>query len=416
MQYGCWDLLLFMKIWQALLFKNISGFLDLFGMILLSGFLSFARIYSSFIALNDFWQRSFPGFSITSFFQMALKLPLFFFSKIDDIESYFEFKIDGLPYWDAGVYWGPFLIIVLSLLVYFLFISRKLEKRSVNKYSLSILLSSLSILILSFGNIYSSLAGYLSQVTGFLAFEGVEKYPFRFSLLAYYGFSIWFATSGIQVIQDIHVPVKNGTRRQVSYSGSAETRKRLSAIAAVIFCFLGLSMIAWSTWGRRNLINEIRNAFYGSGSPWFEKMMENKNYLSVGAYINKALTLSNWLIYIILIIMTLCLIGFLYCKNFENINKILLLSFHWFFNNRLKIIEILIIIPLVIASLSWMRVATATPISLFDRILVIEPELEVISPKDALIINSFSSPESLHIKCMSAPGQVMRSNNSDKRQ
>jgi hypothetical protein len=49
----------FMKIWQALLFKNISDILDLFGMILLSGFLTFARIYSSFIALNDFWQRSF---------------------------------------------------------------------------------------------------------------------------------------------------------------------------------------------------------------------------------------------------------------------------------------------------------------------------------------------------------------------
>lgn len=397
--------ILFTKLWQAILYKNISAFLDFFGVIFLSGLLAFARIYFSFIALHDFWQQSFPGFSISSFLQMALKLPLFFLGKIDDIESYFEFKIDGLPYWDAGVYWGPFLIVILSLLVFLLFKSKKQEGNFVNKFSLSILLSSLSILILSFGNIFSSMTGYLSQMTGLLAFEGVEKYPFRFSLLAYFGLSLWFVASGINVIQDICVPEKKGDHKQVSYLGSTEIRKRLPAIMAVVFCFLGLGMIAWFTWGKLYLLNQIRNAFYGSGLPLLEKMMGNKENLSVGVYLNKALTLSNWLIYFMVLILVLCMIGFLYIKYSEYFNKMLLHSFRWFYKNRMAIVEILIILPLGVASLSWMRVATATPVSRFERIMKMEPELEVTSPPGALIDISNSSPGSLHIKCGSAQGQ-----------
>jgi len=397
-----------LKLSQACLFKRFSALLDLFGIMLLSGLLAFARIYFSFITLHDFWQPSFPGFSISAFLQMALKLPLFFSGDIDDIERYFEFKIDGLPYWDAGVYWGPFLIFVLSLIAFTLLKSKKRGKSSIDKNTLSILVSSLGILILSFRKIFSSMAAFLSRSTGILAFEGVEKYPFRFSLIAFYGLSLWFAVSGVQFIQNIHGPRFESTRRQLTFSGSAIIRKRLFSITAVLSCIFGLSLIFWFAWGQRILLDEIRYAFYGRGLPVLEKMMANKEILSVGAYLNKALTLSNWLTCFMAALFVLCVIGSLYIRYSEYSQKFLRNSFNWFYKNRMVIVEILMIAPLVIASLSWMRVATATPISQYERTLVIEPELIATSPEGAIIDISHSAPDGLHLKCEFSHDQVCK--------
>ena len=120
-------------------------------------------------------------------------------------------------------------------------------------------------------------------------------------------------------------PVKKSTRRQVSYSWISRNPKAIiHSWQPWYFVSSAWVLISWFAWGRQNLMNEIRNAFYGSGSPLLEKMMGNKEVLSVGVYLNKALTLSNWLIYFMVLIMALCVIGFLYIKYSEYFHKILL--------------------------------------------------------------------------------------------
>ena len=142
----------------------------------------------------------------------------------------------------------------------------------------------------------------------------LKSTPFDFHCSHIMAYHFGLQLRGLQVIQDIHFPVKKSTRRQVSFFGSAEIRKRLSTVTAVVFFFLGLGVFPGLRGAGRYLLNEIRNAFYGIGSPLLEKMMANKEVLSVGAYLNKALTLSNWLIYFMILIMALCMIGFLYIK------------------------------------------------------------------------------------------------------
>jgi hypothetical protein len=138
-----------LKFWQAIYFKKLGEILDFLGILFLTGVLSFARIYSSFLTFKDFWQPNFPGFSLRSFLSMAFKLPFFFISRIDDIEGYFEFYIDGVPYWDGGVYWGPFLVILFILLIILFMKSIRKSEGLFYRDSIPILLSSLSLLLIN---------------------------------------------------------------------------------------------------------------------------------------------------------------------------------------------------------------------------------------------------------------------------
>ena len=400
----------FMKFWQVVFYKKMSKILDFLEVFILSGVLSFARIYSSFLTFRDFWQPTFPGFSLWSFLSMALKFPFFFSSKIDDIEGYFEFYIDGVPYWDGGVFWGPFLVILFFLLIILLLKPIKKIGGLFHRDSLPILLSSLSLLFLSSGSIYSSITVFISRLVGIPAIEGVEKYPFRFTLVAYYGLALWFASVGLGTIRDLKIFLEKTRKKRVyiwnTSMKSPLRQKGIRKIFAVIFCSQGILLIFWATWGRSILLKEIRNAYVSNGYPLIETMMKNKDAISIDAYLNKAMILSNWLIYFMIAAMLVCVFGFLYFLLYKKFQNLAVILFTWIQKNLLLGLEVLIIIPLLISSLSWMRVATATPFSSFERSLKIEPDLKISSPEtaDLKIINV--SPGELSIQCNSSDKQV----------
>ena len=395
----------FTKFWQVVFYKKMSEILDFLGVFILSGVLSFVRIYSSFLTFKDFWQPTFPGFGLRSFLSMALKLPLFFSSGIDDVEGYFEFYFDGVPYWDGGVYWGPFLVILFFLLIILLLKSIRKVAGLFHRDSLPILLSSLSLLILSSGSIYSSITGLISRLIGIPAIEGVEKYPFRFTMVAYYGLALWFASAGLSPIRDLKIFLEK-TRKKGDFIWNSSVKsplrqKGIRKIFAVIFCSQGIFLISWVTWGRSILLKEIRNAYEGNGYPLIETMMKNKDVISIDAYLNKAMILSNWLIYFMAVAMLVCVFGFLYFLLYKKFQNLTVSFFTWIQKNLLLGLEVLIIIPLLISSLSWMRVAIATPFSSFEKSLKIEPELKISSPEGADLNITHVSPGELIIQCNS---------------
>jgi len=400
----------FYKFWQAAANKTIREILDFLGIAILSGVLSFARIYISLMTFKDFWQQTFPGFSLRSFLSTALKLPLFFSSAIDDIEGYFEFYIDGVPYWDGGVYWGPFLIILFSVLVILLLKSIRKDNRLFHPEFLPILISSLSLLVLAFGNTFSSISRFISRLTGIPGIEGVEKYPFRFTLVAYYGLALWFASAGLPVIMDLKIFLEK-IRNKITLAGNLSLKspvkqKRLRTFFNVISCFLGAVLIAWVTWGRTFLLQEVKKAYEGTGYYLIESMMKNKDVLTIGAYLNKALILSNWLIYFLAVVILGCVIATVYSISYKKIQNLTAYLIGWFQKNLFICLEVLIIFPLVVSSLSWMRVAISTPLSSFERPLIMEPEIKISSPADVEINITDVRPGEFFIKCISHDKQV----------
>jgi hypothetical protein len=183
-------------------------------------------------------------------------------------------------------------------------------------------------------------------------------------------------------------------------------QKRIRKYFAYIFYSQGIVLIFWVIWGRAILFNEIRSAYAGNGYQLIETFMENKDFLSIDAYLNKAMILSNRLIYFILAVMLICVFGFLYFLLNIKFQNFAANIFTWINKNLLISLEILIIIPLFISSISWMRVAIATPFSSFERSLIIEPELKISSPKGAGINIINVSPRELIIQCNSKNTQL----------
>ncbi len=396
------------NISQALLDKKGTPLLDLLSTFGLTGLLTFARLYASFQALHDFGQRTFPGFTARAFLKMALELPLFFGGDIDDIERYFEFKIDGIPYWDAGVYWGPFVVLILVSVVLLTIKFLEREKRGAHRDFLPILFSSLGLWLLSFGSLYSTLAAFLSKATGIPAFEGVEKYPFRFSLMAYYGLSLWFASSGLQLLQEMHFPFNKISIDSLPTAVSTAARRLTSKILPGILSLLCLGLAAWFALGKKILVDEIGKAYFGSGQPLIEKLMAHQTDLPLEAYLQKLDALSGKVSAAVLTAIAVGLIVLINLRFPGLINRGITSIFHWFSQQRMILIELLLILPLFIASLSWVRVATATPEERFERELILAPELTLISPAGALIEISDLTPSRMQITCNASGGNACK--------
>jgi len=393
------------KIWQALMQKVVAPMLDLFVICGLTGLLAFARLYTSFLALHDFGQRAFPGFTPAAFIKMALGLPLFFSGDIDDIEKFIEFKIDGIPYWDAGVYWGPFLILVLICIMFLAIKAFKRESRWAHRESLPILIASLGVWLLSFGGIYTALASFLAGQTGISAFEGIEKYPFRFALPAYFGLSLWFADTGVHLLQEIRFPsIRKAQDRQFGISS-----KIPGSVGRLLPWQAGLlvaGLIAWFAWGKPALLNEIRKAYFGSGLIWMEKLMTQRADLPLTAYLEKATVLSGQVVIAALSGLAVCLVVLVCLRSPGFFKRAFTPLLHWVSRNRMTIVEVVLIAPLIIASLNWMRVATATPLYRFERPLKLVPEMQHTSNAKSKSEITALTPSLMQIYCSAGAGKV----------
>ncbi len=393
------------KLWQACLSKRLAPLLDLLGIGLLTGLLAFARLYTAFLVLHDFSQHTFPGYSTGAFFKMALKLPLFFSGNVDDIESFIEFQLDGIPYWDAGVYWGPFLVLVMAVAALFAVKVLKREQRQVQSEIPALLIAALGVGVMSFGGIYSALAGLLARLSSIPAFEGVEKYPFRFAMMAYFGLALWFASDGLPLIRDLHLPSvwKTGIR---TLAISDKTRRLASLILTWLVGLLGLGLILWLVWGQLALLNEISKAYSGSGLSLIEGLMSHQADLPLSAYLGKAAALSARAVTAALIGIVLGLGALLSLRIPGFIQRLAVPFLCWISRKRLALVEMLLLLPLLVASLSWMRVATATPVDRFEKKLNIVPEINVISPAGAEVKLNELTPAGLRFTCAAEQGQT----------
>lgn len=111
---------------------------------------------------------------------------------MDDIESFIEGYIDGVPYWDGAIFWGFVLILVILLPLFLSYLKNRQKIRKENSTIISIAFASSAMLILSMDGIYAKGITAISQWIRFPWFRGYGEIPLpsRYSCLFCFAFVI----------------------------------------------------------------------------------------------------------------------------------------------------------------------------------------------------------------------------------
>lgn len=394
-----WSIVVNWCRWQLLVDVIFSGLLTIL--------LGFARIYSSFLVFKDFSQKFFAGYSLRAFLRMTLIPPLFFIENIDDVEMLIEHYIDGVPYWDGGIYWGLTLFLVLILLVGFLANKNFRKKDRSQNIALPIISTSLTLLFLSFGMNYEILTNVVSHVTIFRALQGIEKYPFRFAIMAYMGFAFFIGHDYPNLLRVWHQTgnfliriVKRSCEWVNQYLVSKRMLlKKFLAMLIVLFTLLLVFNIWIKPFFLETFHAVISQAYDGQGWKLLSQYMVNKDVLPLSAYLQKGdafinMFLSNLLLTTCLLILVIVIL--VYPMVFSFISQKII---QCFLDYRVYILEILIVMPLFFASLMWLRVAISTPFSSYARLSEEPILIKSLAPASAELNVVSHTPERFELTC-----------------
>jgi len=383
-------------------FKTI---LTVIAILALTILLSFVRLSTSMQTFADFQQRFFNGYSLSGFVRWSLSPPIFTPADMDDIEPYIESYDNGVPYWDGAIYWGgvlPMAFIALPILV-----NKRFSKSPVGtvKFQTEIFaigISALVMTILSFGNLYQTLIVPVSDFLKLPALQGMEKYPFRFAIPGYFGFAFLIACSYSDVVFCLQqfLTFLNSFCAKINelVLGFSRT-KWLKVFQVFVFLFSALFIFAlllrnpFLSW----LEPVIRSAYGEKAFPWLTKLMSRRSFIPVTAYIEKAKNLYASLQ--------------VWCLRLSIFGWVILLQIQFnqpiksFFNKISQILktkmafflEIILVVPLLFASVMWLRVALATPLKNWKQLSLLPPEMETIPSGTLSSIDYSISPSWLKL-------------------
>jgi hypothetical protein len=152
----------------------------------LGGIVASPRILATAFSFSDFSQALLPGYTVKQFVYWALTPPIF-----DESMStkWIDFRgVDqNVGIWDAWLYWGLSPIFFAIVLIHSATRILRAERKLIEEQFLPLIAASIIPLALSFQGILSYLVDVI-PLGGFLA--SVEKYPYRFSYMAYVGMAL----------------------------------------------------------------------------------------------------------------------------------------------------------------------------------------------------------------------------------
>lgn len=373
----------FFCFFQAIFRKNTKSLLSFLLSVLSACLLALPRVLTSFQSFSTFGQKFFSGYSSRAFIKWALIPPFFTPPTMDDIEFFIEEYIDGVPYWDGNLFWG-FLLICVIVLPFVIRLSIKNNDRSETSGKaldiLSLAASSTLILLLSFDGLYQKGISFISDMIHLPALKGMEKYPYRYAIPAYFGFSFVVAWYW-EIYLDFFTRVLNHTRKLaldfwgsfLRFAAALRQHKKIFAWIGGIMVFLCLVFLAFksSIMGWVNF--QIDLAYVGQGAKFLTDMMEHAGTIPTVYYFNKAETLlsilNRILVFLTVISISLWLIGVTNKPGKQRSEKPILRELsvpHW-------LPEALVVFPLLIAFGMWWRVSLATPQGLFPEFIMQAP-------------------------------------------
>ena len=399
----------FFSLFQTILRKDLKSLL----LILISGLsaclLALPRVFPSFQSFGTFEQKFFSGYSPHAFLKWALIPPFFIPPTMDDIEFLIEGYINGVPYWDGSLFWGFLLICVIVLPFVIELSSKNKDKPELPNRKpdiLALAASSALILILSFDGLYEKGISFMSDLIHIPALKGMEKYPFRFAIPAYFGFAFVVAWYW-ETYMNFFKRVLNQTQElAVAFWGlflqfAAYLRRHIKIVVWMgsILVFLCLVFLALKSPFLEWIYSRIASAYAGQGAEFLAGLMEYAGTVPLTHYFAKAETLFGYL-YRILVILTvvsvsLWLIGVTHMPDRQRMNKFLMRELNFPF----WLLEKLLVLPLLLAFGMWWRVSLATPQNTLPEFTMLAPIVSWVGVSDTQEIPDIKySPLSLDLK------------------
>ena len=144
--------------------------------------LSCIRISLSAAAYQDLELPFVRGYGLAEFFFWATHLPI---ASGSESNKFIADVWNHIPSWDAGIYFGPILVPLVLLIVLYPLAHRRLANSSLVPVGRLICL----ILIFSYFSIDFNFVEWVKKLNSFGAIpfsQGIERYPYRFLIIAYF--------------------------------------------------------------------------------------------------------------------------------------------------------------------------------------------------------------------------------------
>jgi hypothetical protein len=257
----------------------------------------------------------------------------------------------------------------------------------------------LLITFLSFGNIYQNLITPISAWVKIPALQAMEKYPFRFAILGYFGFSFVISHYFNEVILALKKPVtpfisflERQKKKRIIDRNTALLNKGFLFLMVISVLYLVSLLIrtAFFSW----LELAILSAHGGTGNPWLAGLMSQRLTIPVAAYVQKAHTFYAGVQSFLLLVALLGWGIYLLYRFSRKVASFLIPSFQFLHKRMNILVEIILVIPLLFSSGMWMRVALATP---YKQLLL----ADLVSPEIAL------QPSSSIVDLTTTPSQLI---------
>lgn len=392
------------ELCTAVLRRKAVHFLSILLIFISAITLALPRFYLSLESFASFSQRFFSGYSLRAFLQWGLVPPFFTPASMDDIEFFIEDYIDGVPYWDGELFWGAVILLAILLPFYFLYLHKqKKQIRSGKTNSLSVTVASFILWLLSLGNIYEKVITFFSESLRLPALEGMEKYPFRLAILAYFGFAFVIADSWLD-LPDFFVNIGAELRHWfekagvifIQFCGWLKKHDKLFHRLAVVLVGLSLIIFLFQPLLLSWLHAQIGLAYSGGGLSWLADRMERAGSIPLERYLAKATTFYGYVRHLLVglsvVSVLLWLLGIIKIRKADK--KKARKSQSRF---PIWILEVLLVVPLLLAFGMWWRVSFATPQNTLPVWETKTPEIFTAVDDDPAEIELLSySPLSLH--------------------
>jgi hypothetical protein len=399
----------FFYFFQTIFRKDVKFLL----LILLSGLsaclFALPRVYLSFQSFGTFGQKFFSGYSWRAFLKWALIPPFFTPPTMDDIEFFIEEYIDGVPYWDGNLFWGFLLIcvIVLPFVIRRLFKNKDKSEIAGRKPDiLALAASSALILLLSFNGLYEKGVSFISDLIQLPALKGMEKYPFRFAIPAYFGFSFVVAWLWENYL-DFFTRVLNQARELADvfwggflrFAGYLRRHKKMFAWIGGTLIFLWLVFLVLKSPIMEWVNSQIASAYAGQGADFLAGFMEHAGTIPLTHYSAKAETLFGYLnrdlVILTVVSVSFWLIGVTHKPDKQRAKKSIMRELSispW-------LPEVLVVLPLLLAFGMWWRVSLATPQDTLPEFTMQAPIVSWMGMSEILEIPDIKySPISLELR------------------
>ncbi len=386
---------------SSILCKSVKDLLSIPLIFLSSVGMALPRFYLSLQSFASFSQRFFSGYSLKAFLKWSLVPPFFIPASMDDIEYFIEEYIDGVPYWDGEVFWGGMIILAVLLPFLFFYLHKKeAQNNDIRKSTFAVACASAVLLLFSFDGLYEKLITFISEQLHLPALEGMEKYPFRFAIPAYFGFAFVIAACWLDwpdFFRNTAAFMKKMLRFFTQCCAWLKGRRKvLSWLAGILLGLYFTSLIVKPVllvW----LQTQINLAYSGQGAAWLAEFMEKTSSIPVENYFMKAATLYGYVQHLLLgIAIFFALLWVLATVQISSQEKQISHGPQEKF--PLWVLEVLLVVPLLLAFGMWWRVALATPQNTTTTLKMEAPEISKISDTDPTQVDLlFYSPLSVRL-------------------